>query len=42
MRWAVAAGAANALRPGQGAIDPSDVARIQSLVSLTHLPAGGA
>jgi 1-phosphofructokinase family hexose kinase len=40
MRWAVAAGAANALHPGQGAIDPSDVARIRSLVSLTHLSAG--
>lgn len=39
-RWAVAAGAANALHPGQGAIDPSDVARIRSLVSLTLLPAG--
>ena len=40
MRWAVAAGAANALHPGQGAIDPADVARIRSQVSLTHLPAG--
>jgi hypothetical protein len=39
MRWAVAAGAANALRPGQGAIDPADVTRIRSLVSLEHLPA---
>lgn len=40
MRWAVAAGAANALQPGQGAIDPSDVARLRSVVSLTHLGAG--
>lgn len=40
MRWAVAAGAANALHPGQGTIDPTDVARIRSVVSLTHLPAG--
>lgn len=39
-RWAVAAGAANALRPGQGAIDPADVARIRSRVSLAHLPTG--
>ncbi|MGZ8437185.1 MAG: PfkB family carbohydrate kinase, partial [Candidatus Limnocylindrales bacterium] len=38
-RWAVAAGAANALRPGQGAIDPADVARIRPLVSLAPLPA---
>jgi tagatose 6-phosphate kinase len=40
IRWAVAAGAANALRPGQGAIDPADVTRIRPLVSLTHVPAG--
>jgi tagatose 6-phosphate kinase len=39
MRWAVAAGAANALHPGQGTIDPAAVARIRSLVSLERLPA---
>ncbi len=42
MRWAVAAGTANALHPGQGAIDPADVARIRPLVELAHLPAGGS
>lgn len=40
MRWAVAAGAANALRPGQGAIDAADVARLRSQVTLERLPAG--
>jgi 1-phosphofructokinase family hexose kinase len=40
VRWAVAAGVANALHPGQGAIDPADVARLRSLVSLERLPAG--
>jgi 1-phosphofructokinase family hexose kinase len=37
-RWAVAAGAANALRPAQGAVDPADVTRIRPLVSLSRLP----
>ena len=38
-RQAVAAGAANALRPGQGAIDPADVARI---CRVTLAPIGAA
>jgi fructose-1-phosphate kinase PfkB-like protein len=33
-RHAVAAGTANALRPGQGDIDPADVARILPRVTL--------
>jgi tagatose 6-phosphate kinase len=41
-RWAVAAGAANALQAGQGAVDPADVRRILQEVSLapisTHDP----
>jgi 1-phosphofructokinase family hexose kinase len=38
-RWAVAAGASNALTPGQGAIERAVVARIRPLVRLTALPA---
>lgn len=35
--WAVAAGAANALRPGQGDVDPADVTRIRPFVPIARL-----
>jgi tagatose 6-phosphate kinase len=41
-RHAVAAGTANALRPGQGAIDPGDVERIWPRVRVEPIPADGA
>jgi tagatose 6-phosphate kinase len=44
-RWAIAAGVANALRPGQGAVDPMDVQRIREQVSLVRIatdPGAGA
>ena len=37
-RLAIAAGAANALHPGQGAVDPADVARIRPRVALARFP----
>jgi 1-phosphofructokinase family hexose kinase len=37
-RWAVAAGAANALRPGQGAVDRADVERMRPQVALSPFP----